>query len=88
MSVEELVELLLARSYRRACATMNNKHYAFLAPSGLHYKEYGQVFFNGNERLARERDDMWCEYTTAAHRVADIGTCWRNLRLAQGLYCP
>ena len=84
MSVEELVELFLAHSYHRACTTMRHELHAFV----LHLEAYGQVFFNGNERLARERDDMWRAYTTVAHRVADIGTCWRNLRLAQGLYCP
>ena len=97
MSVEELVELSLARSYDRACVALNDARNAFLAPTGLHYTGHDitQVIArqrngtpHGNERLARERDDGWREYTAAAHRLADIGTCWRNLRLAQGLYCP
>ena len=84
MSVEELVELFLAQSYCRARSAMNDELHAFV----LHLEAFGQVFFNGNERLARERDDMWREYTTSAQRIAAIGTCWRHLRIAQGLYCP
>ena len=94
MSVEELVELFLARSYDRACVALNDARYAFLAPSGLHYTgdDMAQVLSrdrgsHGNERLARERDDRRRKYTAEAHRLADIGICWRNLRLAQGIYC-
>ena len=84
MSVEELVELFLAQSYRRAHSVMNDELQAFV----LHLETFGQVFFNGNERLARERDDMWRAYSTSVQRVAAIGTCWRHLRIAQGLYGP